>query len=107
MTMKLTKEQVDQVFEKAEHQEEAIIGLYKLVFPEWDNIASIAGFPYVGHGLSEYIWQKCIQFDKAHHPNVMPGGMWLNNGWSTKDGLDGWSVDRSESEVIMEEADDE
>lgn len=66
------------------HQADAIIALYKLVFPDWENIEMVDGFPECNRGTWKYIAEKFQRFDAAHHPNVMPGGIWLNNGWSAQ-----------------------
>jgi len=89
----LTQEQIDEVFDNAKHQCEYVIGLYKLAFPlTWDMIQKVNGYPRVSKATNEYIFQKAIDFDKVHHPNVMAGGAWMNNGFGGKDGIDDWFI---------------
>lgn len=92
--MILTKEQVDEIFEKNSHQSDVTIALYALVVPNWNDVAQMNGYPTVGKELSDYIWKKFIRFDQKNHPNVMAGGMWMNNGFSSVDNekLQDWEV---------------
>ena len=101
----LTKEQVDDAFGPATeyHQAAATTNLYKLVFPDWDEIKKINGWPKCGREIGTYIMEKFIQYDQACHPDVMAGGSWaMGNGWSTRDDIPAWSVDASECEVEYE-----
>src|ERR1035437_8468956 len=65
------------------HQSDAIVALYKLIYPDWDQIDHINGFPQCHPATGEYIMLKFIAFDRVNHPNVINGGLWLNNGWGT------------------------
>ena len=42
---------LQEIFEQAEHQNSALIGLYKMLFPDWERIERLEGFPVVGRGL--------------------------------------------------------
>jgi len=90
--MKLDKDKIDRLFEEEEHQAHVMVGLYKMVFPNWDNIKSVDGFPTIGKKGAYYLAEKFMAFDRRHHPNVMPGGIWLNNGFSSDDTLDAFEV---------------
>lgn len=81
--MIISKKQVDACFEGKTSQEQWIVDLYKIVFPEWDDIEKIDGWPKVEEELAQYIMRKAMEFDRIHHPNVMAGGAWMNNGFST------------------------
>jgi hypothetical protein len=84
--MPLTKAAINEVFEDAEHQGEYTIGLYKLAYPTlWDRVLKVNGYPSISKVTAEYIMGKAMEFDKEHHPKVMCGGLWLNNGFSTLD----------------------
>ena len=84
----LTIDQIDQVFEDAEEQADYIIGLHKLLYPNWDDITKLQDFPACTDFLWRIICLKAQSFDTKHHPEVLPGGAWLNNGFT---------VDRDES----------
>lgn len=103
MRNKITKEFIDAAFE-CEHQSDALVTLYKFAFPDWDVIESVDGFPAVGEKASNYIWDKFIEFDKKHHPKVMAGGLWLNNGFSSQEGkrlgLGPWEISTDEVPVV-------
>jgi len=101
--IKLTKEKIDQIFEEAKDQGDYLIRLYKHAFPYWEKIKKIDDWPKVHIKTWLYITEKAISFDKIHHPNVLPGGLWLNNGFSSTDNIKPWHVDISEVKIIYEE----
>ena len=94
--VKVDKKIIDACFE-VEHQADAMVNLYKLVFPDWNEIAKIDGFPRCDKDLCVYICRCFIAFDEKHHPNVIKGGLWLNNGFSSlgADDLD-WEIDAND-----------
>ena len=120
----LKKEDIDAIFEEGEHQAEVALALYRLVYPDWDDIESIDGWPKAGPEVSAYLMEKFISFDRKHHPShrmivsrdrrsrltpeqdrgCVPGGLWLNQGFSTLDTehLLPWEVERAP--VVYKEA---
>ena len=44
------------IFEESDHQSSVIVKLYKMLFPDWEKIQRIEGFPVVGKALNEYIF---------------------------------------------------
>ena len=102
--MIITKEQVEQIFASSNHQVEVVEALYRLAFPDYDDIEKLNGFPEAGERLSKLIWDKFFQFDYLHHPDVMPGGRWMNNGFSTNEELGEWEVDATGVNKIMKES---
>jgi len=96
--MILTKEEVDTIFEEAEeaekpHQQDYVVALYRAVFPDWDNITSVGGYPRYGQKLAFYILGKVRDFDKKYHPDVFAGGCWgLNYGFRLEESLKDWEV---------------
>jgi hypothetical protein len=60
--------------------------------PEWDSIKSINGFPTIGKEGWLYICAHFVELDKAKHPDVWKGGLWLNKGFSSSDEIPGWEV---------------
>ncbi len=91
-TIKLSKEIIDEIFEKAEGQADYAINLYRLAFPEWDNIKHVDGYPRVSETTNKYIFGKAILFDKEKHPNVMNGGLWLDKGFGTNEEVKDWEI---------------
>jgi hypothetical protein len=89
----LVTDRIDSFFEGNTHQADVLIDLYKFVFPRWDDIVSIDGWPKISYDTSLYICGKFMDFDKIHHPDVMNGGLWMNKGFGVGDYLDDWIVD--------------
>jgi len=96
MNVKLDREAVRNVFETAESQAEAIVELYKMVFPDWDAIEKVHGWPTCNKFTSQEIGRLFMEFDRKHHPEVLQGGLWLNSGFSTLEGehLPDWEIVR-------------
>ena len=91
-TIKFSKEIIDKIFEKAEGQADYFLSLYRLAFPEWDNIKHVDGYPRVSETTNKYIFGKAISFDKEKHPNVMNGGLWLDKGFGTNEEVKDWEI---------------
>jgi hypothetical protein len=98
--MEISRVQVDEIFASSDHQADVLVKLYRLVYPDWDNIKKLHGWPKCGKALADYIAKAFMAFDRKHHPKVMPGGLWMNNGFSTLDNdyLGPWEVDPSKGE---------
>lgn len=86
------KSSIIAIFEKSDHQEQVLIGLYRMVFPDWDQIAKINGYPEAGDDLWKFICRLFQKFDQDHHPDCMPGGAWMNTGFSVNHNLEGWGI---------------
>lgn len=91
---------LQKIFEESEHQNSVIVKLYKMLFPDWEDIKRIEGFPAVGKALDEYIFNLFVAFDQDHHPNVFNGGAWLNQGFSTNENLGPWEISLENCKVI-------
>lgn len=76
---------VDVCFKGATEQADVLIALYRLAYLDWDDIDSIDGWPRAGEALNQYIFERFIKFDKFYHPGVLPGGLWMNRGFSSFD----------------------
>jgi hypothetical protein len=93
------KEFIATLFTKHDHQEDVLIELYKLVFPEWDKISRIKGYPEVGYDLWLFICRLFQKFDQKYHPGCLPGGAWMNTGFSVNHNLEGWEINFDSCEV--------
>ena len=107
--MIITKEEVDAIFEEAEemekpHQQDYAVALYRKVFPDWDHITSMTGWPRCGWELFKYIHSQARKFDRKHHPDVREGGLWFNKGWGSREegGLKDWEVSSAHCVVERE-----
>ena len=94
------QQRLQEVFEQAEHQDSVLVGLYKMLLPDWDRIERVEGFPLIGQEMWRYIWNLFIHFDEQHHPGCFKGGVWLNNGFSSSDKLGPWDVSLDRCNVI-------
>jgi hypothetical protein len=101
----ITPEQVDAVFEAAVYQSDYVVGLFKLVIPEWDDIVQVDGYPRVNRTTQLALLEKAKAWDNAditarkNDPDFVPymaGGYWgLSVGWSENDDMPDWVVDMS------------
>ena len=85
--VKTLKDQIKAIFAKHDHQETVLIDLYRIVFPDWDKIRRIEGFPEAGIALWKFICDLFIDFDRKHHPDCLKGGAWMNSGFSSNSKL--------------------
>ena len=76
--MKLSKETIDRIVEKSGDQADMTIALYEHVFPGWDQIKSIDGWPYVSMKTAQYIAQ---QISEKGWPML---GVWFNKGFGSR-----------------------
>ncbi|MDI6797282.1 MAG: hypothetical protein QMD09_10070 [Desulfatibacillaceae bacterium] len=89
---KALKEQIKAIFAAAQHQGESLVGIYRMVLPEWERIERVHGYPEAGEALWQFICGEFIKFDHKHHPSVIAGGAWRNNGFSANRKLDPWQI---------------
>ena len=78
-------------------QLDVMLALYKIAFPQWDNIAAVDGWPKVSHRTWEYICDLFREFDRRMAPGVFAGGAWMNQGFSTlgSENMPDWKIDTS------------
>ena len=99
-SQKKLEHRLQEIFEQADHQEAILIGLYKMLFPDWDRIERLEGYPVVGRGMWQYIANLFIDFDQRHHPQVFNGGLWFNSGFSSSDKIGPWEISMDRCNVI-------
>ena len=100
-----SQQAIDDIFETAQSQEEALIKIYRLYFLDWDSIKLIHGWPTCSREMWGYICRKFQALDRKYHPKVIPGGAWMNNGFSSSENLKGWEVDTTTTHVEYKETD--
>ena len=93
------KDFIAELFARYEHQKDVLIEIYKLAFPEWDRISKIKGYPEIGTGIWSFICRLFQEFDHDHHPDCMPGGAWMNTGFSVNKDLGDWEISFGNCEV--------
>jgi hypothetical protein len=99
----IPKEKIDEIFAAAKVQSDYIIGLYRAVFPStFDDIESMDGYPKCSKRFSLYVFEKAMAWDRKHaletgkmaygEPTFLPGGAWMNWGFSVDEELVGFHV---------------
>ena len=91
---------LQKIFEESDNQNSVLVRLYQLLFPDWEKIERLEGFPEVGQALWSYICNLFIEFDRQHHPGIMKGGTWINQGFSSNTDLDPWEINLQNCKVI-------
>ena len=99
-TIRDLQQHLQKIFEESDHQDSVMVNLYKLLFPDWEKIQRIEGYPEVGQGLWNYICNLFIEFDRKNHPECFKGGLWVNNGFSSSERLDPWMISLENCRVI-------
>jgi hypothetical protein len=94
--MILSKQEIDKIFQENDHQADVLLTLFKRVFPDWEKIKMLDGYPLAGKEVHQYITESFVRFDKKHHPKVLNGGLWMNKGFSVvgNEELGNWEVQR-------------
>jgi hypothetical protein len=96
------KKRLQEIFETSDNQGSALVEIYKILFPDWDQIKKIDGFPTVGREMWEYICGLFTEFDRKKHPEFLKGGLWLNTGFSSNPELGGWEISFDGCNVIYD-----
>jgi hypothetical protein len=80
------------IFDQSDNREHVMVGLYRMIFPQWDRIAMISGFPEVGIELWALIFLLFREFDRKHHPDRIPGEVWSEVGFEENRNLQPWEI---------------
>ena len=101
--VRLAESDIRAVFEAAKSQSDYIHGIYRLVFPNLDNISFVDGIPRCSRELSYTIYNLAIAWDRKHaletgqirggQPTFFPGGAWMNWGFGVSEALAGFNVE--------------
>lgn len=86
------RKRILEIFSRHTNQQDVVVDLYRLVLPEWDRIKKLDGYPGAGRELTRFICRRFQEFDRAYHPDYLPGGAWINWGFSISDELDPWGI---------------
>ena len=107
MRLFLDMDQVKALFASCTSQYDVLMGLYRLALEDWDKIEYILdGRPRIGSTGWRAIYDLFLKFDKEHHAkeDILPGVMWLGQGFKEDEGLGDWEVDTSEMKLIFKSA---
>lgn len=101
------QQEVRDTFEKSESQSDVLLALYRMVIPDFDGMVQYNGWPKAGKAINEFIFRLFMRFDSQHHPGVMHGGLWMNNGFSSLDSnhLHPWEVEVNTDEIVYVQSD--
>ena len=92
--IKLDPEAVTRLFNTATTQSDYILGLYKMVHPDFDQIREFKGYPVCSKETWSKIASLAVRFDGLKNKDrdfakqVMPGGAWMNSGFTVIGGED-------------------
>jgi hypothetical protein len=81
--MMLDPKKVTALFETETHHADVLVEIFKMIYPEWDSIAKIDGYPRCSRETNRELMRLFIEFDNKHHPGCIRGGAWMNYGFST------------------------
>lgn len=73
--------------EEDTNQSKILIGIYALVVPDWDQLKAVDGWPHIAREPWMEISDLFLDFDRKNHPNVMPGGLWIDSGFGSAEDL--------------------
>ena len=93
------RNQIKNIFKEQDNQVDAVIEIYRLALPDWDDIKLIKGYPEAGEELCRMVCREFIEFDRKHHPGCFAGGLWMNKGFSVNRNLGPWEIDFDECSV--------
>lgn len=97
--VELTKERIDELALSSESSEDLLINLFKEVFPNWDDIEKINGYPVCSKKTNMYLCKVFIH--KGRKKDSFPGGLWLNYGFSPSEEIPDWQVDIYNCPLVM------
>ncbi len=76
----------------ADHHE-ILVGLYRRAFgADFDRATKVAEAPRCSQATWQYICLAFQRFDRRRHPDVLPGGLWLNAGFGVDESMPDWTV---------------
>lgn len=85
MPRRIDWEAVDRLFAESNHQVDVVLGLYKMAYGprHWPRVAAMDDYPGVCEEDNKKFMERMIRFDEKHHPETLPGSVWLRRGFRT------------------------
>lgn len=104
--IRLDPKAVESAVKNADTESAALTAIYRMVYPNFDDIELVGDNDQPWPACSKTTWERICRFFQAltdrlnkgrrYDKQVMPGGVWLNNGFSCRytetDGLPDWWV---------------
>ena len=101
-TIQLNEAAVRAAFEAATSQADYLVALYRMVLPAWDTIERIEHWPACNDTTWKAVCRLAQQADRRLGLDVLPGGAWLNHGFTTRSGEDlaDWQVSTDTCHIV-------
>lgn len=100
--MKLDKEAVKAAVLAAATESDALVALYRMLYPQWEDIEKIGDDAQPWPACNSKTWKEiCRVFQdltnrlnqaRRYDKQVMPGAVWMNNGFTQDETLKDWWV---------------
>jgi hypothetical protein len=103
----LNEDHVKDLFSSNWNNYAVLIALYRQALSNWDEIEYIVeGRPHIGEKGWHAIYDLFVAFDKKHHgrEDVVPGAIWLGQGFAMDERLGDWEIDTAELKLILKPA---
>lgn len=83
-TVRVTKEQIREVFAAARQPADYVIGMHRLVYgaEDWSRILKVTDFVKCSSELQVFAMSQAFEWDRRFAPDLQPGGTWMNYGFS-------------------------
>ena len=85
------KSYIETIFKQNNHQQDALIDLYQMLFPDWEQLKTVGGYPEIGKALGNFLGRKFRAFDRKHHPDALVN-FWKRDGFKLNEALSPWEV---------------
>lgn len=89
--VRLNPDEVKEAILTAPGESDAVVRVFRLVYPDFDNIKSVDGYPTCNKAtwLKICTWMRDLSdrlnMERDRMKQVMPGGAWMNYGFTTTD----------------------
>lgn len=93
------REYFEELAKTIEHQADFLLAFYRKLYPDWDNITQMEGWPSISEDLSKFMFRLARDIDQRLHPEVYPGGLWMNKGPSIDRNLADDEIDLSTAKI--------
>lgn len=100
--MKLDKKAVEAAIMAAPTEGDAVVAVYKLIYPQWADIEKVGDDTQSWPACNADTWKAIcrvfqdltarLNIPRRCDKQVMPGGVWMNNGFTQDDSLKDWHV---------------
>jgi len=85
------KTYIESIFKRNCHQQDVLIGIYQILFPDWELIKTVGGYPEIGRDLFGFLAMRFKTFDRRHHPDAIVN-FWERDGFKLNTNLPPWEI---------------